>query len=217
VALNSEIQRIIREEIHLQVGEIRNVLDALAPLTSVLGPSKRGPGRPPKVLGATAAAPRRGPGRPRKQPALADAVAPSIDAPPPAKRGPGRPRKQPAAENAAVPSEASAPAKRGPGRPRKQPDASGSIAVAESKPSALERARPRATGKKVCTIVGCGKDVRTKGYCSAHYQKFRNLKLSDRLPSEWIADAAPNSVPDFHLPRGGVRAKAKARKAAKKK
>lgn len=66
-----------------------------------------------------------------------------------------------------------------------------------------------------CAIAGCPKPARAKGYCSAHYQKFRMLDRSGRLPSAWKANASPGSVPDVVLPRG--RAGAKALAQAKKK
>ncbi len=65
-----------------------------------------------------------------------------------------------------------------------------------------------------CAIIGCGKPSRSKGYCAAHYQKYRNLERTGRLPAEWKADAAPNSVRNLQLPRGraGAQAIAEARK-----
>ncbi len=102
----------------------------------------------------------------------------------PIKRGPGRPRKL---------SFAGAPkAKRGPGRPR----GSGS------------------GGETRCAIIGCKKNARAKGYCPAHYQKFRNLSKTGRLPSDWVEHAKPQSVENIKLPRGraGAKALAEARK-----
>jgi hypothetical protein len=60
----------------------------------------------------------------------------------------------------------------------------------------------------VCAIKGCGKKMRSKGYCAAHYQKFRMLEKTNRLPADWVADAAPNSVKNIKLPRGRAGAKA---------
>jgi len=53
-----------------------------------------------------------------------------------------------------------------------------------------------------CAIVGCKRPSRSKGYCSAHYQKRRNLVATDRLPASWVEFATPQSVPDVALPRG---------------
>jgi hypothetical protein len=94
-------------------------------------------------------------------------------------------------------------AKRGPGRPPKS-----------AAPPPARRGRPRKTTTAACAIIDCGKPALSKGYCSSHYQKFRKLQKADRLPSGWVADAAPNSVENVVLPRG--RAAAKAKRADKK-
>ena len=96
------------------------------------------------------------------------------------KRGPGRPK--------AVEVSQDAPAKRGRGRPKKVDTDSGDL--------------------KVCAVIDCGRPARSKGYCAAHYQKFRMLEKTDRLPADWVADAAPNSVENIILPRGRAGAKA---------
>jgi hypothetical protein len=101
------------------------------------------------------------------------------------------------------------PIKRGPGRPPK--------ALALSVPKAGRRGRKAATsdGKRACAVIDCGRPARSKGYCAAHYQKYRMLDRTGRLPSDWVADAEPNSVQNLKLPRG--RAGAKALAEAKKK
>jgi hypothetical protein len=91
----------------------------------------------------------------------------------------------------------SAPAKRGPGRPAKE--AAG---------------RTTNAGRK-CALQGCGRPARSKGYCAAHYQKYRQLERTGRLPADWKPDAKPNSVKNIALPRG--RAGAKAIAAARRK
>ncbi|HYO53703.1 cell wall protein [Archangium sp.] len=63
-----------------------------------------------------------------------------------------------------------------------------------------------------CAVIGCKRPARSKGYCSAHYQKLRLLVKTNRRPDKWVDDAAPQSVPDVVLPRG--RAGAKAREEA---
>ena len=65
-----------------------------------------------------------------------------------------------------------------------------------------------------CAIKGCKSKARSKGYCAAHYQKFRNLRLTHRLPPDWKENAPPHSVKNIKLPRG--RAGAKALQEAKK-
>jgi hypothetical protein len=53
-----------------------------------------------------------------------------------------------------------------------------------------------------CAVIGCKRPARSKGYCSAHYQKLRLLVKTDRRPTSWVDDAAPQSVPEVVLPRG---------------
>jgi len=60
-----------------------------------------------------------------------------------------------------------------------------------------------------CAIIGCKNPGRTKGYCSAHYQKLRMLIRTHRRPEAWADFAAPNSVADLVLPRGRAAKKAK--------
>lgn len=95
------------------------------------------------------------------------------------------------------------PLKRGPGRPPK--------ALTLGAPTTGKR-RGRPPGRKAsgraCAVKGCGKQMRSKGYCAAHYQKFRMLERTNRLPADWVADAAPNSVKNIKLPRGRAGAKA---------
>jgi hypothetical protein len=73
------------------------------------------------------------------------------------------------------------------------------------------RGRPPAArteeGKR-CAVIGCKRPARSKGYCSAHYQKLRLLVKSNRRPEKWVDDAAPQSVPDVVLPRGRAASKA---------
>jgi histone H1/5 len=51
-------------------------------------------------------------------------------------------------------------------------------------------------------VIGCHRPSRSKGYCSAHYQKLRLLVKTGRRPASWVDDAAPRSVPEIVLPRG---------------
>lgn len=53
-----------------------------------------------------------------------------------------------------------------------------------------------------CGIEDCSEAARTKGYCSAHYQKLRMLIRTDRRPATWVDFPKPNTVPDIVLPRG---------------
>jgi hypothetical protein len=56
--------------------------------------------------------------------------------------------------------------------------------------------------KRGCAIQGCRRPARSKGYCSAHYQKFRALLNEGRLPKGWVENAAAQSVRNVKLPRG---------------
>ncbi len=62
--------------------------------------------------------------------------------------------------------------------------------------------KARASGARGCAVKGCKRPARSKGYCSAHYQKLRLLIRTGRRPAEWVDDAAPQSVQDVVLPRG---------------
>jgi len=80
------------------------------------------------------------------------------------------------------------------GRPRKQKAAKGAEKASD-------------TGRN-CAIVTCKRAARSKGYCAAHYQKFRMLSRTGRLPSAWVEHATPCSVEDVMLPRGRAGARA---------
>ncbi|MBL9037792.1 MAG: cell wall protein [Archangium sp.] len=107
------------------------------------------------------------------------------------------------------------PIRRGPGRPPKKV----ALVVAAGP---RRRGRPPGSRNKVasgdsrgCSVMGCKRPARSKGFCAAHYQKYRMLQRTGRLPSDWKEDAAPQSVENIVLPRG--RAGAKALAEAKKK
>ncbi|MCU0700667.1 MAG: cell wall protein [Myxococcaceae bacterium] len=103
-----------------------------------------------------------------------------------------------------------APLKRGPGRPKKL------ALLPAGKPARVGATKVRATdGQRLCAVIGCKRPARAKGYCAAHYQKYRMLKETGRLPSDWVEDAEPQTVKNIVLPRG--RAGAKALAEAKKK
>jgi hypothetical protein len=70
-------------------------------------------------------------------------------------------------------------------------------------------------GPRSCALEDCGRPARSKGYCAAHYQKFRMLQKTGRLPSDWVEFAPEGSVKNVTLPRG--RAGAKALADAKRK
>lgn len=88
------------------------------------------------------------------------------------------------------------PLKRRPGRPKK-------IALPRGSTSSRVNNADRA-----CAVIGCRRPARSKGYCSAHYQKYRMLAQTGRLPQSWVDDAGPQSVENVVLARGRAGAKA---------
>jgi len=100
-------------------------------------------------------------------------------------------------------------AKRGPGRPRKNTFAP-LLATASTRPGrkASKESPTRGSNDRGCAIIGCKRPARSKGYCAAHYQKYRMLTRTRRLPSDWVEHASPGSVRDMVLPRGRAGAKA---------
>ena len=96
-----------------------------------------------------------------------------------------------------------APIKRGPGRPRKQ--TFGAVVVAPKAARAVKVSS--SSGKDLCAVIGCKRPARAKGYCAAHYQKYRMLSKTGRLPSDWVEEASPQSVKNLVLPRGRAGAK----------
>ncbi|HEX8703777.1 MAG TPA: cell wall protein [Myxococcaceae bacterium] len=103
----------------------------------------------------------------------------------------GKQGQQVALQAVQAPAPAPAPAKRGPAAARK--------AAAAPEPKARTRA---AGGANACAVIGCKRPSRSKGYCSAHYQKLRLLIRTGRRPKDWVDDAAPQSAQDLKLPRG---------------
>lgn len=99
------------------------------------------------------------------------------------------------------------PLKRGPGRPPK-------LKLAP----AGKRGRPgrKAGESRLCALQGCKRPARSKGYCAAHYQKYRMLAKTNRLPSDWVENAPPGSVKNLVLPRGRAGAKLLAESKKKK-
>ncbi|OJH36388.1 hypothetical protein [Cystobacter ferrugineus] len=64
-------------------------------------------------------------------------------------------------------------------------------------------------GGRRCAVIGCKRPARSKGYCSAHYQKLRLLVKSGRRPANWVDDAPAQSVAEVVLPRGRAASKAR--------
>ncbi|NPC70212.1 vegetative protein [Corallococcus exiguus] len=192
LSLETELRDMVRRELQLQLAPVqkavarmakgldaldalRAVTDRLAPLSSRLGAvaGVRTPSLAPEPVA------RRRPGRPPKSAAKAAPVKAAPAAKAPAAKA--APMKAPAAKAAPV----KAPAAKSPGRP---PKAAAVAAAAE--------------GNEACAVIGCKRQSRSKGYCSAHYQKLRLLIRTGRRPDAWVDGAKPQSVPDVTLPRG---------------
>jgi hypothetical protein len=76
--------------------------------------------------------------------------------------------------------------------------------VPEAAPTPKAKAAPAAHG---CAVIGCKRPARSKGYCSAHYQKLRLLIRTNRRPGVWVVVAPPQSARDLKLPRGRAAAR----------
>ena len=88
------------------------------------------------------------------------------------------------------------PIKRGPGRPPKNAFA---VPVRRLSAGGARRGRKPSGETRDCAVIDCGRPARSKGFCAAHYQKFRMLDRTGRLPSDWVADASPNSVKNSNV------------------
>ncbi|WP_238539957.1 cell wall protein [Corallococcus macrosporus] len=90
------------------------------------------------------------------------------------------------------------------------------VAATRSRASGVKTAEARPVGGRVraeegsraCAVIGCDRPSRSKGYCSAHYQKLRLLMRTNRRPAAWTDDAPPQSVEEVTLPRGRAASKA---------
>jgi len=79
----------------------------------------------------------------------------------------------------------------------------GVLTGAEVKAATAAKPTPRPrNSKRACSIVGCKRPVKSRGFCAAHYQKWHKLSGTGKLPAEWKPDAAPHSIKDVKLPRG---------------
>ena len=75
-------------------------------------------------------------------------------------------------------------------------------------PAPIAKAKAAAPSTaKLCAVIGCKRPSRSKGYCSAHYQKLRLLIRTNRRPADWVDDAPPQSAREMKLPRGRAAAR----------
>ncbi|MFB1480668.1 vegetative protein [Corallococcus sp. RDP092CA] len=120
-------------------------------------------------------------------------------APEPVRRRPGRPPKAaPAAKGPAARAASAAKASSA----KAVPAAKASTAKASTAKSPGRPASRAAEQGQACAVIGCKRQSRSKGYCSAHYQKLRLLIRTGRRPETWVDGAKPQSVQDVTLPRG---------------
>jgi len=80
-------------------------------------------------------------------------------------------------------------------------------APAAPAPAAREKVAASPSAERRCAVSGCKRPSRSKGYCSAHYQKLRLLIRTNRRPADWVDDAPPQSAREVKLPRGRAAAK----------
>ncbi|NBD12692.1 vegetative protein [Corallococcus sp. c25j21] len=190
LSLETELRDMVRRELQLQLAPVQkavarmakglDALDALRDVTYRLAPLSSRLGSVAGVRTPTLApepVARRRPGRPPSAKA-----APAAKAAPVKGAGKAAPAKGAAAKAAPVKGAAKAAPAKGPGRPAAR------AAAAE--------------GSQACAVIGCKRQSRSKGYCSAHYQKLRLLIRTGRRPDAWVDGARPQSVQDVTLPRG---------------
>jgi hypothetical protein len=202
LSLEAELRDMVRRELQLQLAPLHkavarmakglDALDALRETTHRLAPLSSRLGAVAGVRTPTLApepVTRRRPGRP---PSTGKAAAKA-----PAKAAPAA--KAPAAKAAKTPAKAAPVAK---------------AAKTPAKAAPAAKAPAAAEGSQACAVIGCKRQSRSKGYCSAHYQKLRLLIRTGRRPDSWVDGAKPQSVHDVTLPRG--RAGSQALKEASK-
>lgn len=64
-------------------------------------------------------------------------------------------------------------------------------------------APPVRTPKQSCAVVDCAGPASSRGYCRAHYQKFRTLRAQGVAAAlGWLDNAPPNTVHNVIRPRG---------------
>ena len=99
------------------------------------------------------------------------------------------------------------PLKRGPGRPKKLvlPQCGPGRPTGPMSSSRVDNA------DRQCAVIECTRPARSKGYCAAHYQKYRMLSRTHRLPQGWVDDPGPQTIKNVVLPRGRAGAKALAK------
>ncbi|MBZ4375169.1 vegetative protein [Corallococcus sp. AS-1-6] len=174
LSLETELRDMVRRELQLQLAPVQKAVARMAKGLDALDALRAVTDRLAPLSSRLGA--------------VAGVRTPTLAPEPVARRRPGRPPKAaPAAKAAPVKAPAAkaapvkAPAAKSPGRPPK-------AAAAED--------------TQACAVVGCKRQSRSKGYCSAHYQKLRLLIRTGRRPDAWVDGAKPQSVQDVTLPRG---------------
>jgi hypothetical protein len=87
------------------------------------------------------------------------------------------------------------------GQPIKRSTSAGRSLPSKAR-AATKRGGRKQSETRECAVIGCGRPTLSRGYCAAHYQKFRMLDRTGRRPPDWVPDAAPASVQNIVLPRG---------------
>ncbi|WNG31052.1 hypothetical protein F0U62_48855 [Cystobacter fuscus] len=193
------------------IAEIVDIIHRLAPMATrmqTLQMALPGIGLPIQGRGKQPVAP---PPAPAPAPAPRQAApAPRQAAPPPPPAAPASPAARPPlsypTSRYALPTTTAPVYKPEPAAPSPVPAPRGrppARAAAEA-PSARV-----SEGGRRCAVIGCKRPARSKGYCSAHYQKLRLLVKSGRRPASWVDDAPSQSVAEVVLPRGRAASKAR--------
>ena len=64
------------------------------------------------------------------------------------------------------------------------------MAETQKKTTTKKAPAAKSAGKKTCTVAGCKRAYRAKGYCFFHYKKWRREEL-EKAPRRWKACSKP--------------------------
>jgi hypothetical protein len=189
------------------IAEIVDIIHRLAPLATrmqTLQMALPGIGLPIQGRGRPAAPPPAPTPAPTPAPAPAPRQAAAPPPPPAAPTPPARPPLSYPTSRYALPTTAPVYRPEPPAPPAPAPRGRPPAKAAVEAPSARV-----SEGGRRCAVIGCKRPSRSKGYCSAHYQKLRLLVKSGRRPASWVDDAPAQSVEEVVLPRGRAASKAR--------
>nr|WP_164933409.1 vegetative protein [Corallococcus coralloides] len=181
LSLETELRDMVRRELQLQLAPVQKAVARMAKGLDALDALRAVTDRLAPLSSRLGA--------------VAGVRTPTLAPEPVARRRPGRPPKA-----AAKAAPAKAPAAKA--APAKTPAAKAAPVKAPAKSPGRPPKAAAAEGNEACAVIGCKRQSRSKGYCSAHYQKLRLLIRTGRRPDAWVDGAKSQSVPDVTLPRG---------------